>query len=335
MPTKKSLKKSGKTTKKPLKKSTAKSNVNQGSRVRKLTRRQNKKRDAEKYKKEQKLKQLPAAWILLAQSLKHLYRYKKTFLGILLVYAIFYVLFIKGISANFQLGNLRNNLETTLNGKLSKLNSGFALFGLLLGTAGTTSSESAGVYQTVLLVLTSLALIWALRATFGGRSVGIKDSFYKSTGTLVPFIAVCFLLIVQFLPALIVSSLYNSVRVNGLLVGPFQSVIAFLILGAGLGWTLYMLSSTLFALYIVTLSDAKPRASVQAAKQLVRFRRGAIIRKVLFLPVVLLLFSVVVLIPLIIFIPIAAEIIFLVFTILVLGVFHSYFYTLYRSLLNE
>lgn len=337
MPTKKALKKSSQVPKKTVKKAVnTKVSVASGTRVRKLGRKQNRKLDAAKRKSEQKLKKLPAAWIIFARSVRHLYRHKKLFLGILLVYAFFYVVFIKGFSANFKLGDLRANLESTFKGKLSSLDSGIALFGLLLGTAGTTATESGGIYQMILITLTSLALIWALRNTFVEKfRVSIKDSFYKSTGQLVPFMGVCALLVVQLMPALIVASLYSTMQTGGLLVGWLQSSIGFVILCAGLGWTLFMLSSTLFALYIVTLPNAKPRESMRAAKELVRYRRVFVMRKVLFLPAALLLFAATVLLPLIIFVPIAAEILFLIFTILLLGVVHSYLYTLYRSMINE
>ncbi len=333
MPTKKALKKLGKARKKPLiKKTLALSSKKAGPRLKKL----NKKQHKLVYKKEQQQKKLPPAWTILFLSLKHLYRHKWTFLGILLIYAIFYILFIKGISANFQLGNLRKNLTTTFNGKLNSFNTGVALFGLLLGTAGSGNSESAGIYQTVLVIIVSLAFIWALRASFGNSNkVSIKDSFYKSTGSLIPFIVICVLLVVQLLPALIVGSLYSSVQSSGILVGWFQKGVAIAILVSGVVWTLRMISSTLFALYIVTLADAKPWASIKAARQLVIFRRTIVIRRILFLPVVLLLFSAIVLLPLIIFIPTAAEVLFLIFTILLLGVMHSYFYTLYRRLIND
>jgi hypothetical protein len=334
-PVRQPAKKTTVTSKKPVKKVASVKIADNGTRVRKLGRRQDRKQNKVKYKAVQKQKKLPAAWIIFGKAVRHIYRHKKLFLGILLVYAFFYILFIKGISANFKLGDLRANLETTFQGKMNSFNSGVALFGLLLGTAGTTSTETGGIYQMILITLTSLALIWALRNTFADKplKLRIKDSFYKSTGQLVPFLGVAFLMLIQLLPALIVASLYSSVQTNGLLIGPFQTVLGLAILFAGLGWTLFMLSSTLFALYIVTLPNAKPRESLRAAKQLVRYRRTLVMRKVLFLPIALLVVAAVVLLPLIIYIPVAAEVLFLIFTILLLGVVHSYLYTLYRSLI--
>ena len=150
---------------------------------------------------------------------------------------------------------------------------------------------------------------------------------------LVPFVAVCLVIVIQTLPALIATSLYSIVQSNSLAVGSLQMGLAVVVLALGLLWSLYMLSSSLFALYIVTLPGGTPIAALKAARKLVRYRRFILLRKVLFLPLMLLLFSAVILIPLILFIPTAAEVLFMIFSIVLLGVVHSYFYTLYRSLL--
>jgi hypothetical protein len=305
-------------------------NADNSVRLRPLTKRQS----AKKEKTQQKQRPLPSAWKILASSLHHLYRNKKLFLGILAIYGVLYILFIKGLGTNFQLGSLRENLQDTFGGSLGALGTGVALYGLLLGSAGNASSEVAGAYQTALVIIVSLALIWALRQTYAQNTkVRIRDSFYKSMYPLVPFILVALVIMLQFLPALIVSSLYSVVQSNGLAVSGVEQTVAAIVLAGGLLLSLYFVSSSLFALYIVTLPDGTPLSALRAAKKLVRFRRAAIIRKVLFLPIILLLFSAVILIPLIIFLAPAAEVLFMTFTILALGVVHTYFYTLYRSLL--
>lgn len=319
-----------KATKKSVKSATQKTPAvtEQGMRLRKLTRRQRAKQE----KASQRAEKLPGAFSILGQSLKQLHRHKRVFFWILLIYGLLYVLFVKGISANFQLGNLKQNLTDSFNGTLGAFSTGVALYGLLLGTAGSGASESASVYQTVLVVVVSLAVIWALR--YGDKTkITAKQSYYKGMQQLIPFLIVLFFIFLQALPALIVLSIFSVIQNSGAAVGSLQQGIAFAVLALGLFWTFYMLSSSLFAMYIVTLPGTYPRAALKAAKKLVRFRRFQILRKVVFLPLALLLFSAIVLIPLIIFIAPAAEVLFMVFTIALLAVIHSYMYTLYRSLL--
>ena len=301
-----------------------------GARLKKLTKRQDKK----VAKTSQRSLAIPNAWVLLGQSLRHMYRNKKLFGGILLIYGLLYVLFVKGISANFQLGDLRENLNETFGGKMGGLGTGVALYGLLLGSAGSSGSDTGGAYQTVLVIVISLALIWALRVTYGKESEPrIRDSFYKGMYPLVPFIIVSLVIIVQLLPALITTSLFSIIQNNGLAVGALQNSLVVALFAVGLFWSLYMLSSSLFALYIVTLPDTAPFAALKSARNLIRYRRMILIRKVFFLPFILLLFSAVILIPLIILIPVAAEVLFMLFSVVLLGVVHSYLYTLYRRLL--
>jgi hypothetical protein len=316
--------------KKPANKVAAVRRTESGERLRKLSRKQR----SHKLKSQQKAKNIIPAWFILAHSLSHLYRNKKLFLGILFVYGFLYILLVKGISANFQLGNLRQTLSDTFGGNQGSLKTGFALYGLLLGSAGNGNTDMSGVYQTLLVLIVSLALIWALRQTYSGTTkLRIRDAFYKSTGQLIPILLVFLYMIVQSLPALVVGSLYNVVSSNGSLVTLPERVVAILIVVLGIFWTFYLLSASIFALYIVTLPNATPWSSLKAAKKLVKFRRGPIIRKVIFLPTVLLLFSAIILIPLIIFLAPAAEVLFVLFTVAVLGVVHSYFYSLYRSML--
>ncbi|CAN5395640.1 hypothetical protein BH10PAT3_BH10PAT3_3880 [soil metagenome] len=330
MPAKKIPKSKVKKAKTSTKKPAVKLRAENGSRLRKLNRRQTKKVE----KKSQKSVELPNAWVVLGRSVRHLYRNRKLFFGISLVYGVLYILLVKGVSANFQLGSLRQNLSNTFSGNLSGLSMGVALYGLLLGSAGGSSSEAAGTYQTVLVIIVSLALIWALRSTYAEHGkLRIRDSFYKGMYPLVPFVIISLLVVLQLLPALIVGSLYSVVQSNGLVTGGVQQAIALVVLAVGLLWTFYMLSSSIFAFYIVTLADTPPVAALKLAKKLVRFKRQQILRKVLFLPAALLLFSAFVLIPLIIIFPLAAEVLFMLFTVLLLSVVHSYFYSLYRSLL--
>jgi hypothetical protein len=242
-----------------------------------------------------------------------------------------YVLLIKGTNNLFQLSNLKDELALTGDKSIS---TGYELYKTLLNGGGIGSSEASGAYQTILLVVTSLALIWALRLTYKKKvSLRVRDGFYKGMTQLVPFIGVSLVIALQLIPALITTSLYALVQANSITIGAFQASGAVVLGLSGLALSFYMLSSSIMALYIVTLDDTEPMASLKAARKLVSFKRLIVFRKILFLPFALFLFSALVLIPIIIFVPVVAEVLFILFTILSLGVIHSYLYNLYRSLL--
>jgi hypothetical protein len=87
------------------------------------------------------------------------------------------------------------------------------------------------------------------------------------------------------------------------------------------------------ALYIVTLPDMTPMQALKAARALVRYRRWVVLRKVLFLPLALLLIGALIVIPFALYVTPVAPLVFFVLTIIALAVLHSYMYLLYRQLL--
>jgi hypothetical protein len=96
-----------------------------------------------------------------------------------------------------------------------------------------------------------------------------------------------------------------------------------------------MLSSSLFALYIVTLPDMTPLTALRSARQLVRYRRWTVLRKIFWLPVALLILAAVIMVPIIIWLTAIAQWVFFLLTMFSLVATHAYMYNLYRELLHE
>src|SRR5690606_28518012 len=118
--------------------------------------------------------------------------------------------------------------------------------------------------QMLLLLIASLAIIWALRKTHGDVKVRARDAFYQGMYPLIPFILVLLVIGLQLLPLLLGSSLYSLVTTNGIAVHAIEQT-AWLLLFGGLSLlSLYMLSSSLFALYIVTLPNMTPMKALRS-----------------------------------------------------------------------
>ncbi len=317
-------------TKKTNKKAPKKQSVESTTRLRKLSRRQAKKEK----KKNAAQGKLPSAWKILKQSLRHLLKQKKLFIGLLLTYAVLDIIFVRGLSSSFQLANLREELSTTFADEMGRIGTSFALFGLLLSNTASVPSETAGAYQSMLLVIMSLALIWALRQTYQEDvRLRIRDALYKGMNQLIPFVIVIFFVLLQSLPFIFASTFYGSAQSSGLIVNGPEQIFWVSLFIVGLSTSLFFLSSSIFALYIVTLEGRAPREALKTARKLVRYRRWVIIRKLLFLPLVLLVFAGLTLIPLILFIPVLAEVLVMIFAYALLAVAHSYLYSLYRELI--
>jgi len=279
-------------------------------------------------------KKLPNSFVILGRSMRHIWRNKKLFAGILLVFAVFYLLLVKGLASNFQLSDTRRVIEETMGDEISTADKSLTLFETLLGTTGNTAGEAAGAYQTFLFVIFSLVIIWSLRQTFEGKArVKLKDAFYKSMSPFVTYCIVGFVILLQSLPALIGLTFYGAVAAEGLAVGTIEQAVWFVLMLGGLALSAYWISSSLFASYIVTLPDMTPLVALQTARKLVRYRRLNVIRKFLFLPLFILLSFAVIFLPLVLVLPLLAEILFFILSVSLILIGHTYFYVLYRELL--
>lgn len=273
---------------------------------------------------------------LFALSLKILYKNKRLFGGILVITFLLNVVLVKGLSNATNITDLKGSLDGIFTGNTGKLTSGFALFAVLVGGSGSAPTEIAGLYQTILFLVTSLVVIWALRQTSSQAKppkVRVRDAFYRSMHPIIPFILVLLVIGLQLLPLMSANFLYGTIITGGLAVTMLEKMLWLLLMFLLVVLSLYMITSSIFALYIVTLPDMTPMKALRSARELVRFRRWTILRKLLLLPVCLLLIGALFVIPLIILNPGLAEWFFYILSLIVLPVAHSYIYQLYRKLL--
>lgn len=312
------VKKGEKALKKPRPK-----NVSAGTaRVRQLTRKQTK----EKLKKEAKKQApIPSSFRLTRQTLSIL-RFWKPLGGIFLVYLVLNVIFTTGFISDLHTtaGNISSshNVSNALHG-----------FGSLLGS-GTSGAQNSSAAQSILLVLESLVIIWALRRLLAAESVGVKQAYYQSMTPLIPFVLVVAVIILQLLPVTLGAAVLELILASAFVAGTLLTVVFAILFSLLAAWSLRMISSSVFALYIVTLPDMQPRQALRSAKNLVRFRRLAIVRRLLFLPICVLLLMGVVMLPIILFVPFLVVPVFFVLTMLVIIFMHTYLYSLYRGLIE-
>lgn len=291
-------------------------------------------------KKKAELKNIPAhlpppgILTISREVLSILKRHIKVLLGIVAVYLILNVLFASGLSS---LGTAVETIKADFHntqGQSQTLAKAISGFGALVGSGGTAGSSSASVLQSILFIIESLVIIWALRQLLSGKSVGVKESYYSSMYPLIPFVVVLFVIILQLLPLSFGTVIVNAVltsAVSSLTVATWLSWIFFIGLAS---WSFYMLSSSIFALYIVTLPNMQPRAALKSAKNLVRKRRLAVILRIVYLPIFLLLVMAAIIIPLIILAPAVVAPIFYILSMLAILFGHTYLYCLYRNLLK-
>ncbi len=278
---------------------------------------------------------LSSGWKLFVNSLTPLKQNWKLFGGILLVYGLLTLVFVKGLSGGTNLTELKASLDSTFTSSGDQLSNSFALFGILLGSS-TGGDQVASLYQSGLLTMIVLVSVWTLRQLQGDPSsqkLRVKDTFYKSMRPLVPFVLVLFVMGLQLVPLLVGAGLYSTIVNNGLAVGLLEQLAwlgAFFLLAL---WSLYMLTPTVIALMIVTLPDMQPVQSIRISRQLVKYRRWTVLRKILFLPLILFIVLLLIMLPLIIWLTPAAQWAFFALSLAAAPVAVSYIYGLYKELM--
>lgn len=264
-----------------------------------------------------------------------LWQYRWLFLGIVAVYSVLEIVLVRGMSSGVPggIGPMKTALGALFGGNLGQLSAGLAVFAYLVtSSSGSSSPDTLG--QTLVVVAVSLAIIWSLRQVGAGRRPRVKDAFYQGMYPLVPFVLVLTVVGLQLLPLLIGAGLYNLVTSNGIAVYAVEKVAWALLFGALALTSLYLVSSSVFGLYIATLPDMTPLEALRSARKLVRYRRWTVLRKLAFLPMALLLLAAVIMLPVILWLTPLAAWVFFGLTMVAIAVVHSYIYALYRELLQ-
>ena len=298
-------------------------------RVRKATRRQRRKAD----KSTAKQRGLIGSFRLVRLSLGTLQKHWKILGGIVLVYLVLNIIFASGISnLSSGIATLKDNLATSGGHKFW---AALGSFSSIVGSGGASGSATGSTLQLALIILESLVVIWALRQLLADKTTGVRQAYYSATAPLVPFLLVLVVVLIQLLPLTAGASIVGAILSSAIFSGAALSIIfAVILFGLGL-WSAYMVSSSIFALYIVTLPEMTPLRALRSAKNLVRFRRWKVMRRVLFLPLATLAIIAAIIIPLIY---ISTFLVVPVFYVLSTGSIlfvHTYLYSLYRELLNE
>lgn len=276
---------------------------------------------------------LPKARHLVSRSLRQLWQHRLLFGGISLIYGLLNLLLVRGLASTSDVGSFKELVSGIFHGALGHVETAITSFLYLVSTSGGGGTPTSGTYQTVLLIVVSLAFIWALRQTAAGNRPRIRDSFYHGMYPLVPFLLVLLTIGVQLIPLAVGSYLYSTVVANGIVIDGGEKLLAGVICAIPVVWSLRMITSSAFALYIVTLPDMTPMKALRSARELVYKRRLLLWRKFILLPVVLLLAAIILEIPLIFWLTPLAEWAFFVYSMLALAFVHGYMYNLYREML--
>lgn len=284
-----------------------------------------------------KLPRLSNPFRLLKATFDVLFKHWRVFGGLMLIYALLTLVFVRGFGSSLDFGGMKATLHDIFGGGDigASVAVSASVFGLLLDTAGSVGTPSGAAYQTMLFVITALATIWSLRKVLNGEKTRVRDAFYRGLYPLAVFVLVLGVVGLQLVPLVVGSWLYNTLTGTGIVVSFAEQALAVLLFALLIVLSLYMVASSVFALCISTLPDMTPLRALRSAQKLVLYRRLAVLIRLAALAVALPVIAGILMLPLIVFLVPFAEWVFFILTMAGTIFAFTYIYLLYRELLNE
>jgi hypothetical protein len=120
---------------------------------------------------------LPNVRVILNKTLRLIWKNKKPLMGIFVVYAIINLVLVRGFASPLNIAELKQSISDSFGDSINGVSLVGAIFGTLLGTSSSSGSETAAVYQSVLFIVVSLALIWVFRQSAVGSKPTTKAHF--------------------------------------------------------------------------------------------------------------------------------------------------------------
>ena len=197
-------------------------------------------------------------------------------------------------------GLLNESKGEIFQGTIGKIGeAGLLLLSGFTGGSSNLSSEQQ-IYLGLTLLLTWLASIWLLREVLAGRKPRFRDGLYSSGAPIVSTTLIVLVMLIQLIPVGVVSLVYAALAGVGIVSAGFGAMIFAVIAILALTLVLYWMVPSFIALVIVTLPGMYPFAALRAAGDLVVGRRLAILYRILWLLMLIIIGWLVVMVPLVI-----------------------------------
>jgi len=295
--------------------------------------------------------ELPGYFAFTKYVAKTIFSHWKTFSLLVLVSSILTVAMV-GIGSQDSLNTLTNTISTTsgdfFTGGWGKVGEAGLLF--LTAVTGGLSQELSELQQAlavILVLFTWLTSVWLLRNMLAGHKVKLRDGLYSSGSPILATFVVAIVLLVQLLPFALALFGYSAAVSTILLTGGVEAMLFWIAAGLLTVLSLYWITSTFFALIIVTLPGMYPFKAIKIAGDLVIGRRLRILSRLLWMSISVLISWAIILIPIILinswvngmwaaanWVPVVPVAILILSTATVIWV-SSYIYLLYRKVVAD
>ena len=234
---------------------------------------------------------------------KTLLQHKKLFIWLSIVYAVVTSVLI-GIGSQDTYSTLSSTLQKTgseiFQGNIGQIGQAALLF-FSIGSSGLNQAptESQQIYIVLLGLLIWLSTVWLLRNVLAGHKVTMRDGLYNAGSPIVATFIVSLVLVIQLIPIGLAVIGYSAATASGLLESGVAAMLFWVAAGLLSVMSLYWITSTFFALVIVTLPGMYPLKALKTAGDMMVGRRLRILLRILWMFLVVTVGAAVVLIPVI------------------------------------
>lgn len=248
---------------------------------------------------------LPGYWSFTMIVFRRLWKHKKTFGLLAVLYAFFYAL-VAGFGAQDSYARLTDALHAVGSDVFTGAWGQVGQAGLLLVTTFTTGlnpspTEVQGVLTTFLSFMIWLTMVWLLRNLMAGHNVRLRDGLYSSGSPIIATFIVGLVIMIQLLPLALLVLIYNAAALTGLIDNGVEAMLFWTVAILLVVLTLYWMTSTIIAMVIVTLPGMYPFQAIKTAGDLVVGRRIRILYRFMWMALIVVIAWMVIAIPVILF----------------------------------
>ena len=301
----------------------------------------------------QRKTELPSLTSQASAAFKMFFKFWKIFLPLLLIFVGLYIFLIGAMSEN-TLADVKANVEQTnkdvADGKIGTVGkAGLTLLGIISTGGLTTMNDAQIVIAVLLFTIIWLVTIYLARHLLAGhQEIKMRDGFYSALSPLVSTLVVGLIIFLEAIPIMLTIIVFQVALTTEFLSTPFYALLFFMFAALMITLSLYLLSSSFFAIIVVSAPGLYPLTAVRMAKNLIMGRRLRFLIRVFYLVIIVALLYLLLLMPAIILdgilkaqfawladskIPFVA-IIQLTITVFIFIYLSIYFYLFYRALLD-
>src|SRR5690606_2563192 len=150
-----------------------------------------------------------------------------------------------------------------------------------------------------IFLLTWLTTVWLLRNVLAGHKVKLRDGLYNAGSPIFATVVVIVFIAIQLIPVALALIGYSAALASGLLDGGAATMLFWIGAALLVVLSLYWITSSLFALIIVTLPGMYPYQAIRTASDLMLGRRTKILFRWLWMALTVVVAWLVVMLPII------------------------------------